>query len=364
MASDDATPRLTLDSVAARMAASLGTLADETMRLSDQTATLLRRYEQERHRVQRFIEHFAVGSLLAEQPTNRNTGEVSTTQVNHDVVRRDVATLDDTIARGHLLHGRLLASHRLMRDLKASFEDGHWGADIETSGDIRLQQAMLAAREDERGRLAREIHDGPAQVLANAIFALEMAEQVARRDPPRVPEELTQLRALLRDGVVEMRRFMTDLRPAMLADRGLVATLHRYVIDYNHFFAKHVVFVSAAVPETLSSDQQLALFRIVQEGLQNIQKHAGTDDVQVELRPNAGMLVLTIEDHGVGFDPAAQGIGTGQGAGLAGMRERARLIGADFSVTSTPNVGSAIRVELPLSTSAASTGQASSGSIQ
>lgn len=352
MAPDDAAPRTTLDSVAATVAGSLGALAEEMMLLSDQTSSLLRRFEQERVRVQRFIDHFAVGSLLAEQTVGRPVGDFATTEVNRSVVRRDVDNLDHAIARGQLLHGRLLASHRVLRELRTSFEDGRWDADIDSTADVRFQQATLAAREDERGRLAREIHDGPAQVLANAIFAVEIAEQVARRDPARVADELTQLRTLLKDGIAEMRRFMADLRPAMLADRGLVPTLSRYVTDYNRFFGRDVTFTAEDVPETLSSEQQLAVFRIVQEGLQNIQKHAGTGAASVVLRSEAGALVLTIVDEGAGFDPSRHGDGGGQGAGLPGMRERASLIGADFSIDSAAGSGTTIRLALPLSTSA------------
>ena len=366
MASDDAAPLASLDSVAATIAGSLGTLADEMMRLSDQTAALLRRSEQERSQVQRFIDHFAVGSLLAEQVAGRAGVDQPVSQMNHQAVRHDVETLDHTIARGHLLHVRLLASHRVMRELRSSFEAGHWDAEIASTGDVRLQQATLAAREDERGRLAREIHDGPAQILANAIFALELAEQVARRDPALVADELTQLRALLKDGVAEMRRFMTDLRPVMLADWGLVPTLRRYVADFNQFFGKHVAFAAEIVPDTLSSEQQLALFRIVQEGLQNIQKHAGADEAEIQLRSDADWLVLTVTDQGKGFDPEAAGLAAGHGAGLPGMRERARLVGADFSVTSRLGSGTAIRVVLPLSIPAttASREQTSNGSSQ
>ncbi len=348
MGSDDAPLPATLESIAATFAESLATLANEIMLLSGQTAALLHRQEQERARVQRFIDHFAVGSMLADPELDQGDQKLLTTQVDHRAVRRDVDALDASIARGHLLHGHLVASHRVMRELRASFEEGQWEAGIRGAGDIRIQRATVAAREEERSRLAREIHDGPAQVFANAIFALEIAEQVSRRDPVRVPDELTQLRALLKDGVAEMRRFMADLRPAMLADRGLVPTLQRYITDYNQFFAKRIVFTSTDVPETLTSDQQLTLFRTVQEGLQNIQKHAGADDGQIDIVPDGGMLTLTIVDQGRGFDPSAPILGTDHGAGLNGLRERARLIGADLDILSAPGSGTTIRLGLPL----------------
>ena len=348
MGSDDVPLPATMESVSAAITESLATLADEIMLLSGQTSALLRRQEQERARVQRFIDHFAVGSMLADPELDHGDRQLLTAQVDHRAVRRDVDALDASIARGHLLHGYLVASHRVLRELRASFEAEDWEAEIGGTGNIRMQQATVAAREDERSRLAREIHDGPAQVLANAIFALEIAEQVSRRDPARVPDELTQLRSLLKNGVAEMRRFMADLRPAMLADRGLVHTLQRSITDYNQFFAKRIIFNSTDVPETLTSDQQLTLFRIVQEGLQNIQKHAVVDDGQIDLFPDGETLVLTIVDQGRGFDPSEPIPGSDHGAGLTGLRERARLIGADLEILSAPGSGTTIRLRLPL----------------
>ena len=348
MGSDDAPQPATLDAIAGRIAGALATLAEETLVLSAEMSTLLRRQEHERGRVQQFIDHFAVGSMLADTSAGQADPDLRTTQVDRCLVRRDVEALDASIARGHLLHGRLVASHRVMRDLRASFAHGEWDRDVAGTGDIRLQQATMSAREDERSRLAREIHDGPAQVFANAIFAVEIAEQVSRRDPSRVHDELGQLRALLKDGVAEMRRFMTDLRPAMLADRGLVPTLQRYVTDYNRFFGKRIVLTATDMPESLTSEQQLALFRIVQEGLQNIQKHAGTDDGEIVVAHGAGMLALTIVDQGHGFDQSVAVPGSDQGAGLTGMRERARLAGADLEIVSTPGSGTAIRLRLPV----------------
>ncbi len=368
MGSDDAPLPASLESVSAAITESLATLADEIMLLSGQTSTLLRRQEQERARVQRFIDHFAVGSMLADLEPDQSDRKLLTTQVDHRAVRRDVDALDTSIARGHLLHGYLVASHRVLRELRASFEAEDWEAEIRGTGDIRMQQATVAAREDERSRLAREIHDGPAQVLANAIFALEIAEQVSRRDPARVPDELTQLRARLREGVAEMRRFMADLRPSMLADRGLLPTLQRYVADYNEFFAKRIVLTSSDVPDTLMSDQQLTLFRIVQEGLQNIQKHAGVDEGQIDLVSDGGTLVLRIVDHGRGFDPTEPILSSDHGAGLTGLRERARLIGADLEILSAPGSGTTIRLRLPLPVavqlSPPTPDQSTNGSIQ
>lgn len=220
---------------------------------------------------------------------------------------------------------------------------------VQDTSDPRLQQAMNEAREDERSRLAREIHDGPAQVLTNAIYGIQIAEQIARRSPELVGIELTRLRDLLKGGVAEMRRFMSDLRPTMLQDCGLVATLKHYIGEYNRFFEKDFTFTTFAEALPLTPQQELTVFRIVQEALQNIHKHAGSNaNAEVCLRCDESHLVLSIRDDGNGFDPENVGPRVTSGAGLPGMRERAILSGADLCVDSTPGNGATIVLRLPL----------------
>jgi signal transduction histidine kinase len=142
---------------------------------------------------------------------------------------------------------------------------------------------------------------------------------------------------------------MSELRPAMLTDRGLIPTLQRYIADFNRFFGRHVILDSEPLTVRLSEDQQLALFRIVQESLQNIQKHAGTQNARVTIRQYEGDVILEIVDEGRGFDSdRTGGSGSGGGAGLPGMRERARLIGARLSVASAPGAGVTVRLVLPV----------------
>ena len=138
----------------------------------------------------------------------------------------------------------------------------------------------------------------------------------------------------------------------MLTERGLVPTLQRYIVDFNRFFGKHAVLSAEPLPDLLTDDQQLALFRIVQESLQNIQKHASTQNAWIEIARQGDDVVLQIRDDGRGFDDArSPDVSTGGGAGLPGMRERARLIGASLSVTTSPGAGVTIRLALPVTTS-------------
>jgi two-component system sensor histidine kinase DegS len=207
--------------------------------------------------------------------------------------------------------------------------------------------AMIKAQEEERSRLAREVHDGPAQVLANVILGLELCEQIARRSPEQLIDEMARLKSTMREGLIEVRRFQFDLRPSSLADRGLLATLQRYVTDYQAFFR---LTVELHLPETLpnlSKDEELQTFRIIQEALQNIQKHARATLVSVRIAAEEEAVVVTIQDNGRGFVPQQNEITTLSGAGLRGMKERAAAVGGELEVSSNPGSGTTIRFSLP-----------------
>jgi two-component system sensor histidine kinase DegS len=207
--------------------------------------------------------------------------------------------------------------------------------------------AMIKAQEEERSRLAREIHDGPAQVLANAILGLELCEQIARRSPEQLTDELARLKATMREGLLEVRRFQFDLRPSSLADRGLLLTLQRYINEYRTFFKLNVDLQLPDRLPTLNKDEELQTFRIIQEGLQNIQKHARATVVVVRLEANDEVLTATIQDNGRGFVPQQTESTLLSGAGLRGMGERAASVGGDLLVESRPGGGTTITFSLP-----------------
>lgn len=223
------------------------------------------------------------------------------------------------------------------------------GEDSSTVDVWRLVEriAMIKAQEEERSRLAREIHDGPAQVLANAILGLELCEQIARRSPGQLTNELARLKATMREGLLEVRRFQFDLRPSSLADRGLLLTLQRYINEYRTFFKLNVDLQLPDRLPTLTKDEELQTFRIVQEGLQNIQKHARATMVTVRLEANDEVLTATIQDNGRGFVPQQIEATLLSGAGLRGMGERAASVGGALLVESRPGGGTTITFSLP-----------------
>jgi two-component system sensor histidine kinase DegS len=217
----------------------------------------------------------------------------------------------------------------------------------EPSEQVMWAQIALG-QEAERARLAREIHDGPAQALANTVMRLQFVEQMVKQRPDDVEIELAKLRAAIQASLKDVRRFIFNLRPASLSEAGLVPTLQYYAQDYSDQFS---IGVEVNIPQNLalSPSQELVVFRVIQEALQNAQKHAEADNVIVNVQQRAGgPLVVTIADNGKGFDPKSVRQGRAGSAGLVSMRERAATVGGTLKVDSKPGTGTMITLTLPM----------------
>jgi two-component system sensor histidine kinase DegS len=224
------------------------------------------------------------------------------------------------------------------------------GVDAATQAAIR--SASAEAQEQERQRLAREIHDGPAQALANAIVALEFVERAIRAGGAdtgsRALEEVERIKSSLREGLTEIRRFIFDLRPTMLLDRGLALTVEHYIATYQSVFPMSIELLSAPSLPRLSPDQELTAFRVIQESIQNARKHSRASRVTVSLAHVDHTLLCAISDNGRGFSPERVTTHMMGGAGLRGMRERAELVGGTLNIESAPGEGATIELQLPL----------------
>ncbi len=313
-------------------------------RYDDELSRLLADTVQERARMQRFLAEFDLARSFATTEGSNGTGMSAGGAVN--VGQQALDDTDRSIERATALRANVDSVLQIMKRCSQQLNSDHAFESVLESDDLRLHLAMNTAREQERRRLAREVHDGPAQVMANAIFGVEIAEQVSRRTPENVADELRGLKTLLRDGVAEVRRFMFDLRPTMLEDQGIVPTLRKYVEDFNRFFGKQVELETALNGKSLQPDEELAIFRTVQEALQNFQKYAATEKALVNLFNSADQCELVIQDQGAGFDPDAVRTRASGGSGLKGMRDRASLIGADLSITSERGGGTTVRLSI------------------
>jgi signal transduction histidine kinase len=209
---------------------------------------------------------------------------------------------------------------------------------------VLLDQTRALAMLEERNRLARELHDSVAQALYGiSLFtdATRLALDSNRLEIVR--QHLGELGELSREAMTDMRLLIFELRPPILEKEGLVAALQSRLDSVEAKAGFQAVFRSEGVFH-LSQDQESELYRIAQEALNNVIKHAHADQVRVDLTGVAGRIRLMIEDDGVGFDPETAEQGGGQG--FRNMRERADLIGARCSMQSVPGQGTKISVEV------------------
>jgi PAS domain S-box-containing protein len=213
-----------------------------------------------------------------------------------------------------------------------------------------LPRRVLAAQEAERDRVARDLHDGITQLLSSAKFRLHGVEGTIPRRQKEVHETLVRCRELIAEALEESRRLAHNLRPRTLDDLGLVAACRNLCAEFATHTGIPVRYDIGTLTERLPADLELHLFRIVQEALANVEKHARARQVSVVLAVRNRAVELEIEDNGVGFDrkaPRPEGGGR-PGLGLANMRERAGQLGGSCQIVSTPGNGTNISVHLPL----------------
>lgn len=211
----------------------------------------------------------------------------------------------------------------------------------------RLQALSLHAvdvQERERRHIARELHDEIGQMLTGVKLSLEML----RREPKAAEERLDHAQDLINDLMARVRELSLELRPAMLDDLGLVPALLWLFDSYSRQTGVRVAFEHTSEGERYAHRVETAAYRIVQEALTNVARHAGCSDAWVRLSTANGLLRVQIDDRGRGFD-AAGAMSAVRTAGLPGMKERATLLGGQLSVSTAPGEGTRILALLPLS---------------
>lgn len=205
---------------------------------------------------------------------------------------------------------------------------------------------IIKAQEEERRRVAREIHDGPAQAMANVVFRAEVCERLIDSDLERTKQELRDLREQVRGCLRETRKIIFDLRPMTLDDLGLVPTIRRLLDTMKERSGIHTEVKLLGIERRLASHFEIGLFRIVQEALTNAEKHAKASSVTVKIEFRDGVVSVAVDDDGVGFEMAGE---VGQESfGLMGMKERIGLLGGDINVKSVKGKGTQIFVKVPL----------------
>jgi two-component system, NarL family, sensor histidine kinase UhpB len=207
----------------------------------------------------------------------------------------------------------------------------------------RRESARFALRvlEDERNRIARELHDEVGQTLTGVMLQVE---GLAAKIPEELQEQLDELRETARSGTEEVRRIARQLRPEALEDLGLQSALASLATAFGEQTGINVQrSLEPSVP--LSEEQELVVYRVAQEALTNVARHAQATHVELRLDRGRAEAVLTIRDDGRGIHAGA----LPSSRGIRGMRERAMLIGAKLEIDSGPDRGTAINLSIPLS---------------
>jgi signal transduction histidine kinase len=225
--------------------------------------------------------------------------------------------------------------HRLIQELEA------------TRADLAAAERQAGALE-ERERLSREIHDALAQGFTSIVMLLEAAEESLPASGPTARRQIEQALRAARESLGEARRLVRDLPPEPLARDSLPAALQRLTERLSQETGIEARTVITGRPGSLPTEHEVALLRVVQEGLANVRRHARATRATVTLSYMPDLSVLDVQDDGVGFaEDAGRSGGAGGGFGIPGMRRRIEELGGTLTVESTPGEGTTIVAELP-----------------
>jgi signal transduction histidine kinase len=210
---------------------------------------------------------------------------------------------------------------------------------------MQLLEGVISAQEDERRRISLELHDGTSQSLTSLMVGLRNMDELCEN--PELHHHITDMRSIVGQTLEEVHNLALQLRPAALDDLGLEAALERFIADWENRNHIKVDMVVALGNERLPDPLETTIYRIIQEALTNICKHANAKSVSLLVKRRHGEVLTIIEDDGRGFDPL---IARRNGRlGLVGIQERAELLGGHIAIETRPNQGTSIYAYLPVS---------------
>lgn len=244
-----------------------------------------------------------------------------------------------TPVRGHA--GKLLGFAKVTRDLTSQrLAEEAWR---------QLSNKILHAQEEERKRISRELHDETGQALtAISVMLAALKHDGARADSKKFERKIAETQRLLEKTMESIHHFARELRPAMLDELGLIPALRSHVNSFSKRTGLRVRLRANPIAERLNGEQKTVLFRIAQESLTNVAKHAHASRVNVSIRKAGDHLLLEIADNGKSFnDAGSASTKRKQRLGLLGMQERVRLVNGRFIIKPQPGKGTAVRVTVP-----------------
>ena len=220
--------------------------------------------------------------------------------------------------------------------------------DMKNKKDIGIR--IIQAQENERQRMSREIHDGPAQMMANLVVKTEYTERLMDKDSDKAKKEMQFLKDNLRDSLKATRKIIYDLMPMSLDDLGLVPTIKKLIDDHERNHDIRIKFKKDIHCEITVPIINLTVFRVIQEGFNNIAKHSKCNEASLQLKISDKEVYILIEDDGVGFDPSDVGsrASVESGFGLYNIRERIDYLEGEFEVKSKRGKGTILLAKIPL----------------
>lgn len=211
---------------------------------------------------------------------------------------------------------------------------------------------IIVAQEEERKRISREIHDGPAQSLANIVLRTEIVERMLlKKEFQLVQDELLDLKGQVRSGLEEIRKIIFNLRPMALDDLGLVPALRKFAHDFEDKTRIRTIFELSGKEVRMPSAMEAGLFRLVQEAFTNAQKHARASFVTLEVAFTTESVTIVVVDNGIGFQTEQTEVNAQNNShfGLIGMRERVDLLEGRMEIDSKIGQGTKIIINIPIS---------------
>jgi two-component system sensor histidine kinase DegS len=266
-------------------------------------------------------------------------------RLKRDELSRSIARINDMSQKAEELVSKV--------DIALTFLSGNLTEFSQQMNGIQQKQyiggRIILAQEEERKRVAREIHDGPAQAMANVVLRAELCEKLLKTARADVGEELQQLKRSVRDSLQEVRRIIFNLRPMTLDDLGLVPTLKRFFEEFKTREGFEVQLEVRGEEKRLKTTYEVALFRLIQEGVNNAQKHAHAKNILVIIGFGAPQIIVKITDDGQGFDlsKVLNEVAGKESFGLLSMKERIELLNGELTIETALNAGTTITASVP-----------------
>jgi len=296
------------------------------------------------------------GTFFAEaitpiEKTHRTAQEanVSLNQMIQTLNRRSV----DLAASNRRLQEEILQRKSVEKSLRKS--EQHYSQLLEQSRHMQeqlrlLSRQLLSAQEEERKNISRELHDVIAQTLTGINVRLAALKKEAATNTKGLDRNITRTQRLVEHSVNIVHRFARELRPAVLDDLGLIPALHSFLKSFTTRTGVHTSLTTFTMKiEKLDAAKRTVLFRIAQEALTNVARHARASRVEVSIQKLRNRICMKIKDDGKSFDvERALHANRGKRLGLLGMRERLEMVGGSFGVESAPGNGTTIRAQIPL----------------